>query len=62
MEKQVALIGASGYVGNAILHELLQRGWHVRALVRHPHNITIKNPLLSVEKVDVGDETQLTLR
>lgn len=59
MEKQVVLIGASGYVGSAILNELLERGWHVKALVRHPQNITIKNPALSVEKVDVSDERQL---
>lgn len=59
MEKQVVLIGASGYVGSAILSELLERGWHVKALVRHPQNITIKNPALSVEKVDVSDERQL---
>lgn len=42
MEKKVALIGASGYVGKAILHELLERGWQVKALVRNPQNITIK--------------------
>lgn len=59
MEKQVALIGASGYVGHAILNELLERGWHVKALVRNPQNITIKNPALSVEKVDVSDEQAL---
>ena len=60
MEKQVALIGASGYVGSAILNELLQRGWRVKALVRNPQNIAIKNPALRVEKVDVSDERQLT--
>ncbi|MBD5418381.1 MAG: NAD(P)H-binding protein [Desulfovibrio sp.] len=59
MEKQVVLIGASGYVGRAILNELLERGWHVKALVRHPQNITLKNPALSVEKVDVSDEQAL---
>lgn len=32
--KNVALIGASGFVGNAILNELLNRGHHVTAIVR----------------------------
>lgn len=59
MEKKVALIGASGYVGKAILQELLERGWHVKALVRNPQNIAIKNPALNVEQVDVGDEKRL---
>lgn len=59
MEKKVALIGASGYVGKAILQELLERGWHVRALVRNPRTIAIKNPALNVEQVDVGDEKRL---
>lgn len=59
MDKKVALIGASGYVGKAILTELLERGWQVKALVREPQKIAIKNPSLSVEKVDVADEGQL---
>lgn len=59
MEKKVVLIGASGYVGKAILHELLERGWQVKALVRDPQKIRLKNPALSVEKVDVSDEKQL---
>ncbi|WP_206214890.1 MULTISPECIES: NAD(P)H-binding protein [unclassified Desulfovibrio] len=59
MDKQVVLIGASGYVGRAILNELLERGWHVKALVRHPQNITLENPALSVEKVDVSNEQAL---
>ena len=59
MEKKVALIGASGYVGKAILHELLERGWQVKALVRNPQKISLKNPALKVEKVDVSDEKQL---
>lgn len=59
MEKKVVLIGASGFVGNAIMQELLERGWQVKALVRDPQKISLKNPALTVEKVDVGDEKQL---
>lgn len=60
MEKKVALIGASGFVGAAILKELLGRGWRVKALVRNPQRIALKNSALTVEKVDVSDQNQLT--
>jgi uncharacterized protein len=36
---KVALIGASGFVGTAILNELLQRGHKVTAIVRNPGKI-----------------------
>ena len=34
--KNVVLIGASGFVGSAILNELLNRGHKVTAVVRNP--------------------------
>lgn len=58
--KKVALIGASGFVGFAILHELLDRGYEVVALVNHPEKIKIQTPALTVKKVDVSDEKALT--
>lgn len=33
--KKVVIIGASGFVGSAILNEALNRGFHVTAVVRH---------------------------
>jgi putative NADH-flavin reductase len=36
---KVALIGASGFVGKAILHELINRGHEVTAIARHPENV-----------------------
>lgn len=36
---KVALIGASGFVGKAILNELINRGHGVTAIVRHPENV-----------------------
>ena len=59
MDKKVALIGASGFVGSAILNELLNRGYQVEALVNHPEKIKIDNPALTVKKVDVADEKSL---
>lgn len=57
--KKTALIGASGFVGSAILNELLSRGYQVEALVRNPDNVKVENPLLTVKKVDVADTEAL---
>ncbi len=51
--KKIALIGASGFIGSALLKESLDRGHSVTAIVRHPEKITIKNPNLQVLKGDV---------
>ena len=37
--RNVVLIGASGFVGTAILNELLNRGSQVTAVVRNPEKI-----------------------
>lgn len=34
--KKMVLIGASGFVGSALLNEALNRGFEVTAVVRHP--------------------------
>ena len=41
--KKVVLIGASGFVGSALLNETLNRGFEVTAVVRHPEKIKIEN-------------------
>lgn len=58
--KKVVLIGASGFVGNAILNELLERGHEVTAVVRHPEKMKAENPRLSVVGMDVEDSARLT--
>lgn len=57
--KKTALIGASGFVGGAILKELLSRGYEVEALVCNPENVKVQNPRLTVRKVDVADNKAL---
>ena len=52
--KKVVLIGASGFVGSAILNEALNRGFEVTAVVRHPEKIKIENENLKVVKADVS--------
>lgn len=53
--KNVALIGASGFVGNAILNELLNRGHRVTAIVRHASKIKASSPNLEIKEIDVED-------
>lgn len=48
----IALIGATGFVGSALLEELLGRGHQVRALQRDPARL-IARPGLTVRAVDV---------
>lgn len=53
--KNVTLIGASGFVGTAILNELLNRGHKVTAIVRNPEREGVKNDNLNVVKANVAD-------
>lgn len=53
--KNVVLIGASGFVGNAILNELLSRGHKVTAVVRNPEKINVSNSNLEIVKTDIAD-------
>lgn len=53
--KKIVLIGASGFVGSAILKEALDRGYQVTAIVRDPAHVEVKHPLLKVMAGDVAD-------
>ena len=53
--KNIVLIGASGFVGTAILNELLNRDHKVTAIVRDPAKVTASNPNLKVVQADVTD-------
>lgn len=57
---KVALIGASGFVGTAILKEALNRGHEVTAIVRNPENIAVHHEHLTIVKADVLDTEQVT--
>ena len=52
--KKVVLIGASGFVGSAILKEALDRNHSVTAVVRHPERITMAHKNLIVKQGDVS--------
>lgn len=61
---KIALIGASGFVGSALLKEALDRGHNVTAIVRNPEKISTVNTNLSVVKADVmnGEDLVPALR
>lgn len=52
----VALIGATGFVGSAILQELIQRGHQVTTIVRNPGKIASEKKV-SVISADVMNDT-----
>lgn len=54
---KIALIGASGFVGTAILDEALNRNHEVVAIVRNPENISTQNKNLTLKKGDILDES-----
>ena len=51
---KIALIGATGFVGTAVLAELLQRGYHVTALVRNPGKLAPQTKL-TAKALDAND-------
>ena len=59
MAKKVLLIGATGFVGSAILNELISRGHEVTALVRYADKLAGKTGAKAVVG-DVADEETVT--
>jgi putative NADH-flavin reductase len=55
---KVALIGATGFVGSALLKEALDRGHAVTAIVRHPEKLEARQGLVS-KAGDVYDTSSL---
>ena len=55
---KIALIGASGFVGTAILNEAVSRGHHVTAIVRDVSKVAA-HPQVTVVAVDAQDSQAL---
>ena len=55
---KVALSGATGFVGSALLKEALDRGHIVTAIVRHPERLE-KREGLTAKDDDLYDTTSL---
>lgn len=52
--KNIVLIGASGFVGSAILKEALSRGHMVTGVVRNPGNLKVTHPNFTLRQADVS--------
>ena len=59
MAKNVLLIGATGFVGSALLNELLNRGHKVTAIVRDANKVKVQNENLTYVEADATDPAQL---
>lgn len=57
---QLAIIGASGFVGAHLLTEALERGHRVIAIVRNPEKISKQHPNLLIKQADVFQEAELS--
>lgn len=57
--KNVVLIGATGYVGTALLNELLSRGHKVTAIARDAKKVNVKNNNLTVVEIDATNPSKL---
>ena len=60
MAKNVVLIGATGFVGNAILNELVSRGHKVTAIVRNMDSVKVKNDLIEYVVADATNPVELS--
>lgn len=56
---KIALIGASGFVGTAVLQELVNRSIQVTAIVRHPDKVIVRNELIALVQADVQNENEV---
>ncbi|MBP3763566.1 MAG: NAD(P)H-binding protein [Bacteroidales bacterium] len=57
--KNVLLIGATGFVGTAILNELVARGHKVTAIVRSMESVKVKNPQIEYVVADATNPAEL---
>ena len=55
---RIALIGATGFVGSALLKEALDRGHEITAIVRHPDKLAPRERLVAIG-IDVNDTDRL---
>ena len=51
-KRVVAVFGANGLTGRLLIERLLDRGWCVRAITRHPDAIQVSTPRLEVARAD----------
>jgi putative NADH-flavin reductase len=58
---KLAIIGATGFVGKAVLNEALQRGYDVTAIARDPQKVDAASDKLTLKAADVFDTNALAV-
>lgn len=56
---KIAIIGASGFVGTAVLNEAISRGYQVTAIGRNASNLKVNSSLVTFQQADVFDVSGL---
>ena len=56
---KIALIGATGYVGSAVLNEALERGHELTAIARNTSKVAVDHEKLSLVQADVRESNKL---
>ncbi|HKK43946.1 MAG TPA: NAD(P)-dependent oxidoreductase [Balneolaceae bacterium] len=55
----IAIIGASGFVGTALVKEAVRRGHKITAISRHPEEIPSDNDQVTAQSVDINNKSNL---
>ncbi|WP_353717567.1 NAD(P)H-binding protein [Dyadobacter sp. 676] len=54
--QKIAVIGGGGRTGQYLVNQLIEKGYSLKLLLRHPENFTIISPLIEIVQGDVLDE------
>jgi putative NADH-flavin reductase len=52
---KIAVLGGGGRTGNYLVNQLLNKGYELKLLLRHPENFPIQNPRIEISKGDALD-------
>jgi putative NADH-flavin reductase len=58
---KIAVIGATGWIGGAVVNELLQRGHSVTALARTPGDVKTQHEKLTVARADLKEAESVAI-
>lgn len=58
-DQKIAIVGATGFVGSAVVKEALDRGYRVTALARNPEKLNLQHERLITVKADVFNVDEL---
>ncbi|MCF2501714.1 NAD(P)-dependent oxidoreductase [Dyadobacter chenhuakuii] len=58
--KKIAIIGGGGRTGQYIVNQLLEKGFYIRLLLRHPESFPLSNPHIEIIEGDVLDAEVVT--